>query len=123
MKAALLSGAVFPGLGQLYLKRYVRGLIILLFTLFALVIVVGITMVAVFESLNNIRIEGGAIDISALSNPVLVHSAGNAILSKVLSALILCSWVFSVVDAYRIGKTKGMTPKMKHDSSSNENRP
>ena len=27
IKAALLSALVFPGVGQMYLKRYVRGLI------------------------------------------------------------------------------------------------
>jgi TM2 domain-containing membrane protein YozV len=106
VKAALLSGAVFPGLGQIYLKRYLRGLVILIFTLLVLIVVVGITMVAVFESFHNIRIEGGAIDLNTLSNPALVHSAGNDILSKALSSFILCSWVFSVIDAYRIGKRK-----------------
>jgi TM2 domain-containing membrane protein YozV len=111
VKAALLSGAVFPGLGQIYLKRYLRGLIMLIFTLLALIIVVGITMVAVFESLNNIQVEGGTVDIHTLSNPALVHSARDATLSKLLSSFILCSWVFSVVDAYSIGKRKGTGTK------------
>ena len=40
IKAALLSALVFPGSGQIYLKRYWRGLIMMLLAGLSLVVII-----------------------------------------------------------------------------------
>lgn len=40
-KAAMLSGLVFPGFGQIFLKRYVRGILLILSVLAALFMIIG----------------------------------------------------------------------------------
>ncbi|MFH0813675.1 MAG: hypothetical protein V2A69_12685 [Pseudomonadota bacterium] len=106
IKAALLSGFVFPGLGQLYLKRYLRGLFIMMLVLLGLIIIVGIATVGALESLNAIQIQGGTVDMNTISNLVTTHSTQTGICFRVIFLFIACCWIFSVIDAYKIGKRK-----------------
>ena len=106
VKAALLSGFVFPGVGQIYLKRYLRGLIILIPVLLGLIIIVGIAMVGIMESLK--QIEAGAADTNTMLTLAASYSARNDIVSKAISLFIACCWLFSMIDAYSIGRRKSM---------------
>jgi len=106
VKAALLSGFVFPGVGQIYLKRYLRGLIILIPVLLGLIIIVGIATVGIMESLK--QIEAGAADTNTMLTLAASYSARNDIVSKVISLFIACCWLFSMIDAYSIGRRKSM---------------
>jgi TM2 domain-containing membrane protein YozV len=106
VKAALLSGFVFPGVGQIYLKRYLRGLIILIPVLLGLIIIVGIATVDIMESLK--QIEAGATDANTMLTLAASHSARNDIVSKAISLFIACCWLFSMIDAYSIGRRKSM---------------
>jgi len=106
VKAALLSGFVFPGVGQIFLKRYLRGLIILIPVLLGLIIIVGIAMVGIMESLK--QIEAGAADTNTTLTLAASYSARNDIVSKVISLFIACCWLFSMIDAYSIGRRKSM---------------
>ena len=67
LKGALLSGLVFPGLGQIILKQYKRGAALMI-TAFAsmIVFVVNATQQA-FKILENVDLESGAIDFDTIS--------------------------------------------------------
>jgi TM2 domain-containing membrane protein YozV len=104
VKAALLSGFVFPGLGQIYLKRYGRGLIILILVLLALGVIIGTVTVSALESLKAIESGGGIADMETISNLASIDSAHSGIYLRLLLLFVLCCWIFSVVDAYKIGK-------------------
>lgn len=103
VKAALLSGLVFPGLGQVYLKRRRRGFSIILVTLTLLGFLIGMTVVSLLQNVE--RLQGrGPIDVSdasalAASLPVTHSPYYNAVLIAVV-----CCWLFAVIDAYRAGK-------------------
>jgi len=73
LKAALLSGLVFPGLGQIYLKRYWRGFLFIILIMIGLVIIAGIAAAGALESLNTIQAQGGTVDINTLSNLAAKH--------------------------------------------------
>lgn len=106
-KAALLSGLVFPGLGQIYLKRYLRGIIIIMLVLLGLSIVIGIATVGALESLKTIQSEGGTVDMKTISNLAAsstAYSMHKGIYYGVIFLFIACCWIFAVIDAYRIGK-------------------
>ena len=105
LKGALLSGVIFPGLGQVVLKHYKRG-IILMFTVFASLVVVVIKAVQdAFAILEKIELEGGVIDIQTITDAATqAASTFDSSIYKLGFWLIVICWIFGVVDAYRIGK-------------------
>ncbi|MGA2332077.1 MAG: DUF6677 family protein [Syntrophales bacterium] len=107
IKAALLSGLVFPGLGHIYLKRYRRGLAILIPVLLCLGIIIRTVVVSALESLKAIESGGGIADMETVSNLARIDSVHSGINLNFILLFVLCCWLFSVVDAYKIGK-KGL---------------
>jgi TM2 domain-containing membrane protein YozV len=68
LKGALLSGLVFPGLGQIVLKHYKRGVVIMLMVLVSLFVVVVKAAQYALAILEKIESEGGTISLSIISN-------------------------------------------------------
>lgn len=104
IKAALLSGFVFPGSGQLYLKRYWRGLFIMMLVMLGLAIVIVRATVVALDSLKAMQVEGTAIDIGSISHLAETSSANAVIGNTAILVLLVSCWIFSIIDAYRIGK-------------------
>jgi hypothetical protein len=107
LKGALLSGLVFPGLGQLALKHYKRGAVIIIAVLISLSIVVAEAVQKALAILGEVQIEGGEISISSISEAASRASttSGSLVFNLALSLVILL-WIIGAVDAYRIGKKK-----------------
>ncbi|MEE9259604.1 MAG: hypothetical protein V3U40_00650 [Candidatus Scalindua sediminis] len=107
LKGAFLSGLIFPGLGQIVLKRYKRGAVIMLMVLVCMSVFVVKVVQHALGILEKIESQGGAISMSTISNAATQASttSGNLTLNIVLLLVILC-WIIGVVDAYRIGKIK-----------------
>lgn len=116
VKAALLSGLVFPGLGQIYLKRYIRGLIIIIPVILGLTLIIGMATIGALESLKKIQIEGGNADMDTILNLAATYSKPNVVYSEIIFLFIVCCWLFSVIDAYRIGKRS--TPNRRDEKGS-----
>ncbi len=108
LKGALLSGLIFPGLGQVALKHYKRGAVIMLTVLVSLSVVVVKAVQHALAILEKIESEGGAISMSTISNAATQASTTSVSLTfnLILLLIILC-WIIGVVDAYRIGKKIG----------------
>jgi len=107
LKGALLSGLIFPGLGQVVLKHYKRGAVIMLTVLVSLSIVVVKAIQHALSILEKIELKGGAISMGTISDAVTqaFTTSGSLTFNLVLLLLTLC-WIIGVVDAYRIGKKK-----------------
>jgi hypothetical protein len=107
LKGALLSGVVFPGVGQVILKHYKRGIALMVTVLVSLLVIVVKTVQQAFTLLEKIESDGGAINMSTISNAATQASttADSFIFNFVLLLIIFC-WVIGVVDAYRIGKKR-----------------
>jgi len=109
LKAALLSGLVFPGIGQVVLKRYRRGVVLMLIVLACLLIVVAKAVQQAFSILKQIELAGGTINVDAILN-VATQSSTNSdslLFNSILLLIIVC-WILGVVDAYRIGKKRDL---------------
>jgi hypothetical protein len=106
IKAALLSALVFPGSGQMYLKRYVRGLIPMVLTLTGMGMLIAQATVGAFQELEKIQIQGGLVDLNAVANRAVASSASGDWYSPLIMPLIVVCWLFSVIDAYLLGKGK-----------------
>ena len=105
LKAAILSGLVFPGMGQIFLKHYKRAVVIIVGTLagMALIIVEAVQLgLAIMEKIMS---EGGAIDMETIS--AAATQAVNSLFTFNLGfLLIILFWSIGTVDAYRLGKKK-----------------
>jgi hypothetical protein len=109
LKGAFLSGLIFPGLGQVVLKHYKRGAVIMLAVLVSLSIAVVKAAQHALATLEKIESEGGAISMGTISDAAIQTStiSGSLTFNLALILVILC-WFIGVVDAYIIGKKKDM---------------
>jgi uncharacterized membrane protein HdeD (DUF308 family) len=103
-RAALLSGLILPGVGHIVLKQYVRGSVLILFSLIALsVIVTGISQRAltVVDRINSGDIP---VDASAIADMVSKSTSAADSLTENLALLVLgVCWLIGIIDSYRIG--------------------
>jgi hypothetical protein len=109
LKGALYSGLIFPGLGQVILKHYKRG-IVLVFTVFAIMIVIVLKAVQHASAvLEKVEVEGVVIDIQTITDAATqASSTSDNLIYNLGFLLIVVCWIFGIVDAYRIGKKKDL---------------
>ncbi len=100
---------VFPGLGQIILKHYKRGIVLMLTVLVSLLVIVVKAVQQALTILEKIESEGGVINMSTISNTATqaTTSSESLIFNFVLLLIIFC-WIIGIVDAYRIGKKKDL---------------
>jgi hypothetical protein len=106
IKAALLSALVFPGVGQMYLKRYVRGLIPMVLTLTGMGVMIVQATVRALQELEKMQIQSGLVDLKAVANRAAASSASGDWYSPLIVPMIVVCWLFSVIDSYMLGKGK-----------------
>jgi hypothetical protein len=107
LKGALLSGLVFPGLGQVTLKHYKRGIALMLTVSLSLLVIVVKAVLQAFTILEKIELEGGVIEMSTILNATTQASTtSDSLLYNFLLLLIVLCWILGIVDAYRIGKKR-----------------
>jgi TM2 domain-containing membrane protein YozV len=107
-KAALLSTFVFPGVGQLYLKRYWRGLVIMFFVFTGLGYMIWSDTVSVLNHLDDamVKVQGGTTNLQELSDIVGSKMLTTDPYHDAVFYVIVCFWIFAIIDAYRIGKQR-----------------
>ena len=123
LKGAFWSGLIFPGLGQVVLKQYKRGAVIILAVLAGLSVIVVQAVQKTFVILERIKSEGGRMDMNAIfdaASQASTHSDSLIFSSAVL--LITFCWIIGVVDAFRIGKKKDLEEGSAGPTSNDDNR-
>ena len=107
LRAALLSGLVFPGLGQVILKHRKRGITLMLTVSASLLVIVVKAVQQALTILEKIELKSGPIDMNTIHKAATQASTSfySPIFKLVLLFIILC-WFIGVVDSYRIGKRK-----------------
>lgn len=104
-KGALLSGLVFPGLGQIILKHYGRGVILLIVTTLGLVAIMVEAIQLTYTLMEKIALAGGIVEIGDIwEMAVGVSSASAVIKIYILLVLLTGCWIISIIDAYLIGR-------------------
>jgi uncharacterized membrane protein len=105
VKALLLSALVFPGCGQLWLRRYRSGGALLLITIGALFIVIRYAVQKATVIAN--QIIAGEIPL----DPQLITQKVSAIVDSpdsqavnIAGWVIIACWVIGIIDAYRAGR-------------------
>ena len=102
----LLSGLVFPGLGHLYLKRWVAGVVLSSAAAFAVYYVSSIAVTIALDVSR--KIETGAIpaDIATITNVVSQQFSGKEQATSLASITLLVCWVTGIVGSYWQGRTQ-----------------
>ncbi len=109
LKGALWSGLVFPGFGQVVLKHYKRGIVLIIAVFASLILIASEAVQHAFAILESIESEGGIIDIKTIADTAGQTSSTSDNLIYNLGFLFIVScWLFGTVDAYRIGKKKDL---------------
>ena len=113
LKGALLSGLIFPGLGQIVLKHNKRGAAIIMTVLISLSVAVIIATKHALAILEKLESGGGELSMDNISNAALQASSfsGSLMLNLALLLVMLC-WMIGTVDAYIIGKKKDMEERL-----------
>ena len=106
-RAALLSGLVFPGLGQISLKRYMRGAAFMLLTAGGLTLLVFKAVRDALSILNRMEIQGAVIDFQTLLNLAVESSTSLSGSYRIPLLLIVGCWLISIIDAIRTDKGEG----------------
>jgi hypothetical protein len=104
-KGVCLSGLVYPGLGQIVQKHYLRGISLIgIFT--ACLFVIVFTAIKQYETiLTNIESSSHEHDMAALIREASKFTVSqDSSTMKYASAVILCCWAIGTVDAYLSGK-------------------
>lgn len=111
LKASLLSALVLPGAGHLYLRRYLRGLVLAALALAALWFVLAETLAVANDILAEAE-RGAATDVTALAD-LIGERAAHAESAGVGRATLFLGviWVVGIVDAYRLGRRDDQTTR------------
>lgn len=107
IKGAFWSGLIFPGMGQIVLKHYVRGTIIILVVSISMIIIIAEAVEQALTTLEKLRLEGSAISMSVITRVVTeIATIFQNPTHQYLILMILSFWVISNIDAYLIGRKK-----------------
>ena len=107
LKGAFLSGMVLPGLGQIILKHYKRGAVLILAVIVSLAVIFIIALHKALAILEMIESGGGAINMSTISNAATQATTSSTnLMFRLFLLLVIFCWIIGIVDAYRIGRKK-----------------
>lgn len=104
LKAALLSGLVFPGVGYFVLRRTVRGVIAVVLAGICTVYLVSTAVTQANALMDKLMSGEIALDPAHIEGLAAASSAGlDAGTLNLATFVLMAAWIISVVDGYRIG--------------------
>lgn len=104
-KAVLLSAFVFPGVGHLYLRQFVIGIVLSGGSAGALYYIISSAVSKALEIAETIQSEGMSLDVEVIVNLVTEQSHGTESISlSIASIALIAFWVIGIVDLYRMGR-------------------
>lgn len=104
-KAALFNALLFPGWGEIYLKKYKRGILIITAVLIAIISVFVSIIQATLKILKIAPFKKGTVTLTAVVQLSIdaIRSVNLSYLFLVIVSLIVL-WIASILDAYHLGK-------------------
>ncbi|HPD55622.1 MAG TPA: hypothetical protein P5294_00665 [Smithellaceae bacterium] len=105
VKAALLSGLLFPGAGQIFLKKYYRGAIFIIWSLAFVFLLISHVVFTGKDILNSSLLSdtsSAKYNFLLLTAEIIKSLDLNYVVLIFLMIFIL--WIISIIDAYFSGK-------------------
>jgi hypothetical protein len=103
-KAALFSALIFPGIGHLVVRRYLRAGVLIVSSLIAMYVIVGIAVRQALSVVDQVVSGEVSPDVGSISKMIAesASSADNRTANMALLALAFV-WLIGLVDAWRLG--------------------
>ncbi len=106
-KAALLSGLIFPGIGHMVLKQYLRGSVLMILALIALSVIVTRVFQRAMTIVDRINSGDFPVETGAIAEMVSNSTNGADSLIQNISVIVLgACWLIGIIDSYRLGIAK-----------------
>ena len=103
-KAALLSGLIFPGIGHIVLKQYLRGSVLMLFALVALSVIVSSIYQRALTIVDRINSGDIPVDTGAIAEMVSNSTSGaDSFIENIALIVLGACWLIGIIDSYRLG--------------------
>jgi hypothetical protein len=104
-KGALFSGLVFPGLGQIVLKHYLRGAVIVVTVLASLTLFIMKAVENALTIVEQMELDGGSISMDDITEAANRASAASVdpTLNLALMVILFC-WIAGTIDAWWVGR-------------------
>jgi hypothetical protein len=106
IKAALLSGLVFPGVGHLYLRRYLRGILLAAGAAALSYFIISVAMNSAIDIAGKIQVGEVPLNVESISEAVSKASQGNEQSTDIAATILFALWVVGIVDSYREGRAR-----------------
>lgn len=104
IKAALLSGLVFPGVGHFALKQYGRGLVFFVPAMLGLIYIANNIVQRAWSLAGKIMSGAISSDTATIAAMVSAEAGGaDSLMLNIAGWVIAGCWIAGIVDAYRIG--------------------
>jgi len=105
VKAALLSGFVFPGVGHVFLKRYISGALLAGAAFTALYVLISNAVEMALQITDKIQRGELQPDVAVITELISKQPTGTeARLINIATAILIISWLIGIVDSYRVGR-------------------
>ena len=103
-RAALFNALLFPGWGQIYLKKYKRGILIITGVVIGILSILWLIVQSTINILKIAPLKKGTVTFGAvLQLAINAIKTLNFYLFLILFFMFLL-WIISIIDAYLIGK-------------------
>jgi len=103
-KAALLSGLIFPGIGHIVLKQYLRGSVLMLSALAAFSIVVTRVFQRALAIVDRVNSGEIPVDTGAIAEMVSNSTSGaDGFIENIAVVVLVTCWLIGIIDSYRLG--------------------
>ena len=118
-KAALFDALIFPGWGQIYLKKYKKGILIIIAMSSGVISILWSVAQATINILKITPIKKGTVTFFAVVQLAIdaVKALNLFYLYLILFFMILL-WILSIIDAYTSGKKEMVKSSMSADQQS-----
>jgi hypothetical protein len=103
-KAVLLSAFIFPGIGHIFLKKYISGVMLAGVAFAALYYMTSKIVEKAFQITEKIQTGDVQLDVESITELVSKQSTvtDDQQLSIATVAFIIC-WLVGIIDSYRVG--------------------
>lgn len=105
IKAALFNALLFPGWGQIYLKKYKKGSAIIIAVIAGVLSILWSVVQATVNILNIAPFKKSTVTLSAIIKLTIDSLKSlNLFYLYLILLFMLLLWIFSIIDAYLLGK-------------------
>lgn len=103
-KAALLSALIFPGVGHLVLKQYLRGSVLVLVAFAAFSVAVDRAYQRALTVVDRILAGDVPADTGSIADMVSSSTSGaDSVIDNAAVIVLVACWLFAIIDSYRLG--------------------